>query len=125
MVVALLDTLIVVDLMRRYPRAEDWLRGQTDLGINRAVWLEILDGAKNNVDQQRALRLLRDFELVDVTTSDFDWATQQLLRLRLSHNVGAMDCLIAAPAYRLQLPLYTQNLKHFEPMLGALAQKPY
>jgi hypothetical protein len=31
----------------------------------------------------------------------------------------------SAPSYRLQLPLYTRNLKHFAPLLGKLAQEPY
>ena len=44
---------------------------------------------------------------------------------RLRFGVGVLDCLIAAPAFRLQLPLYTHNLKHFTPLLGDLAQKPY
>jgi predicted nucleic acid-binding protein len=43
----------------------------------------------------------------------------------LSHGVGIMDCLIASVSYRLQVPLYTRNLKHFTPLLGALAQTPY
>jgi hypothetical protein len=31
----------------------------------------------------------------------------------------------SAPSYRLQLPLYTRNLKHFAPLLGKLAREPY
>ena len=55
---------------------------------------------------------------------DLNWAMQQLRQYRLSHNVGILDCLIAAPAHRLQIPLYTRNLKHLEPLLGTLAQQP-
>jgi predicted nucleic acid-binding protein len=47
------------------------------------------------------------------------------MRYELSHGVGMMDCLIASVSYRLQLPLYTHNLKHFAPLLNDLAQKPY
>jgi hypothetical protein len=36
-----------------------------------------------------------------------------------------IDCLIAAPSHRLNVPLYTMNLKHFTPLLGALAVRPY
>jgi predicted nucleic acid-binding protein len=36
-----------------------------------------------------------------------------------------MDALIASAAYRLRVPLFTRNLKHFQPMLGPLVQKPY
>jgi predicted nucleic acid-binding protein len=56
---------------------------------------------------------------------DYDWAIRKSLELKLSHNAGAWDCLIGAVAHRLQVPLYTPNLKHFQPLLGELAQKPY
>lgn len=45
--------------------------------------------------------------------------------MRLSQNVDMMDCLIAASVHRLGLPLYTRNLKHFLPLIGDLACKPY
>ena len=48
-----------------------------------------------------------------------------LIGLSISHNVGSIDCLIASASHRLQLPLYTMNVKHFAPLLGGLAQKPY
>jgi predicted nucleic acid-binding protein len=69
--------------------------------------------------------MLRDFERVDLITADIDWAIQQLWLFKLSHNVGGNDCLIASVSHRLQIPLYTTNLKHFAPLLGVLAQKPY
>jgi predicted nucleic acid-binding protein len=50
---------------------------------------------------------------------------QQLERFQFSHHIGMNDCLIASVAYRLQLPLYTHNLKDMMPMIGQLAVKPY
>jgi predicted nucleic acid-binding protein len=63
--------------------------------------------------------------MVKMELHDIDWAMQQLEIYRLSHGVDIPDCLIAAPSYRLQIPLYTRNLKHFSPLLGELAQAPY
>lgn len=63
--------------------------------------------------------------MISNVPDDHEWAIKQMLRYHLSHNVGAFDCLIAAPAYRLRLPLYTHNLKHFAPLLGDLARRPY
>lgn len=125
MVTGLLDSNIVVDLLREREVARAWVAEQGRLGITRAVWLEVIEGARDSVGLRRALALLNEFELVEFTVSDFDWATQQIIRYRLSHNVDAFDCLIAAPSYRLQLPLYTRNVKHFVPLLGKLAQAPY
>ncbi|RMF81311.1 MAG: PIN domain-containing protein, partial [Chloroflexi bacterium] len=110
MVAALLDTNIIVDLLRKYKPAENWLATQSDLAVTRVVWLEILEGIQNQTQQQRTITLLNDFELVEFTVSDFDWAVRQMMRFRLSHNVDAFDCLIAAPAHRLQIPLLTHNV---------------
>lgn len=50
---------------------------------------------------------------------------QQMENFRLTHGVTSQDCLIAAVAYRLQLPLYTHNLKDMVPLIGTLALKRY
>lgn len=125
MVAALVDTSVVVDLLRDYPPANTWFLAQNDLAVSRGVWLEIIEGAQDRPAQHHALNLLRRFELIEITTPDVIWATERLLHFNLSHNIDAFDCLIAAASYRLQLPLYTRNLKHFAPLLGSLAKPPY
>ena len=125
MALALVDTAIVVDLLRGYPPAQSWFLTQQDLGASRAVWLEVIEGAQNRNAQRHALHLLRRMELVEITTADVVWATEQLLALNLSHNIDAFDCLIAAVSHRLQLPLFTRNLKYFSPLIGQQAQRPY
>lgn len=87
--------------------------------------MEVMFGAKNKTKQAMAIKMLKQFEMVYLTQEDQVWAMQQLQKHHLSHNVGVPDCLIAAPSYRLQLPLYTRNLKHFIPLLGNLAHEPY
>jgi predicted nucleic acid-binding protein len=126
MVTVLLDTSIVIDLLRGYPNSEQWLQSQTEeLGVTLYVWLEVLEGANNKANQQRAIALLNQFALVKTLSEDVDWSVQQLIQYNLSHNLDSIDCLIAAPAYRLQIPLYTRNLKHFRPLLGNQAIAPY
>ena len=125
MVSALLDTSVVVDLLRKHPPALTWLKGQSSLSLSAIVWLEVLEGVQNRRARALAVRTLKDFERVDPIKADFDWAVARILQFRLSHGVDAFDCLIASASYRLQLPLYTSNLKHFAPLLGDLAQEPY
>jgi predicted nucleic acid-binding protein len=50
---------------------------------------------------------------------------EQLEQLQFTHHVGKEDCLIASVAFRLQLPLYTHNVKDMAPMLGSLVIQPY
>lgn len=125
MVTGLLDSAILIDLLRSYSPAGSWLSGQERLGVTPIVWLEIIDGAPNSRALKRAVDLLRHFERVDLSPEDFDWGIRQALQYRLSHNVGMMDCLIGSVAHRLNVPLYTTNLKHFQPILGSLARRPY
>ena len=125
MVAGLLDSSVMIDVLRDYEPARLWLAGQGQLGVTRIVWLELLEGAANRRAQQRALALLRRFEIVEMTTDDMQWAVEQMVRWGLSHRVDAFDCLIAAVCPRLALPLYTRNLRHFVPLIGDLAQTPY
>ena len=125
MVSALLDTSIVVDLLRGYGPAQEWYLEQSNLGSSRIVWFETIEGAPNRQAQRHAIRLLRRFELVELTAEDMTFATAMLVRFNLSHNIDAFDCLIAVVNARLQVPLYTRNLKHFVPLIGELAQSPY
>lgn len=124
---ALLDSTVLVDLLRNYSRSVDWLESRQDdvLAITQLVFLEVISGTQNKIAQQRAFRRLSQFDMVYLTQADMDWAMEQLVRYKLSHNVGMMDCIIASVSYRLQVPLYTTNLKHFTPLLDTLAQKPY
>jgi hypothetical protein len=51
---------------------------------------------------------------------------QQLLIYRLSHDIAIMDCLVASVCYRLQVPLYSHNLRDMTALLGSsLVVKPY
>jgi hypothetical protein len=126
-VAACIDTSVIIDLSRQYLPAKQWMLTQVpaEIGISPAAWMEIMFGALNKTNQQKAQKLVSHFTLQYPTDADHDWAMRQIMKYGISHNVGVIDCLIAAPAYRLQLPLYTTNLKHFKPLLGALAVRPY
>lgn len=126
MVIALVDTSIVIDILRSHPPAIDWLQAQTEeIGITRFVWHEVIEGCGDKQKQRAAIRVLDKFRLIPITNEDVEWSTAALLQHYLKSKADASDCLIAATAYRLQKPLYTRNLKHFKPLLGELAQEPY
>lgn len=123
----LIDTGIIVDALRQYEPALDWLQKNRELivGISPIVWMELIRGAENKALQNRAEKLLQRFEVVYPTPESMQWAMLQLKTYRLSDGIGMNDCLIAAPSHCLQVPLYTRNLKHFAPVLGELARQPY
>jgi predicted nucleic acid-binding protein len=87
--------------------------------------MEVIDGCENKQALLKVLDALKTFELVQIEIQDVDWAHDKLAEFRLSHNVDPFDCLIASTPHRLQIPLYTRNLKHFTPLIGELAIQPY
>lgn len=125
MVARLLDTSIVVDLLRAYPRALEWFKTETGLSIPRAAILEVLEGAQDANRQRQALRLIKQLEFTEHAEGDLINATAMLSRFGLSHGVDAFDCMIAATSQRLNVPVLTRNLKHFRPLISELAISPY
>lgn len=116
---AMLDTTVLIDLLRGHPPAVAWLQAKdvSQYAISIIVRTENLRGAKDKLAFQRAARLMRSFETVYPESIDFDWALEQQVRFQLSHRVEWMDCLIAASAHRLGVLLYSHNLKHLSPLL--------
>jgi predicted nucleic acid-binding protein len=85
-----------------------------------------MHGAPSKAGQAVCKSILTQFDMEYLTPSDMDWAIQQVERYKLSHGVGINDCLIASVCYRLQVPLYTDNLKDMNLLLGnSLVVKPY
>lgn len=108
MTAAIADTTVVLHLYRRYAPALTWYGSLSQpLGITPITWMEVMYGAGSKAKQATCLALLGQFDLIHLTPSDQDWAMQQMEK------------------YRLQLPLYTHNLKDMTPMIGSLAVKPY
>ena len=90
------------------------------------TWLEVMHGAPGKAGQATCKAILSQFDMEYPTPADMDWAMQQLERYRLSHGVGIHDCLIASVAHRLQVPVYTHNLKDMRVLLGeTFVVKPY
>ena len=126
MTVAIVDTTVVVHLYRRYAPALTWYGSLSQpLSIIPVTWMEVMYGAGSRAKQAACKALLNQFDLGYLTSADQDWAMEQIERYRLSHGVAINDCLIASVAHRLQMPLYTHNLKDMIPLIGALAIKPY
>lgn len=124
---AVIDTAILIDILRGYPRALSWFKTQSSqhTAITPIVYMEMLSGARNKQEQSAALKFMRQFDMLYLEITDLEWAMTQMKTFYLSHNVGMADCLITSGCPRLQIPLYTKNLKHMTPLLGALAIQPY
>jgi predicted nucleic acid-binding protein len=124
---AVLDTSVLIDLLRGFPPASEWFesRGRRRIAITPVVWMETVQGARDAARRSQAIRLLRQFHVEHPTEDDNRWAMRQIARFHLSHGVQLQDAMIASVAVRLAIPLYTRNLKHFLPLPSLDPQKPY
>lgn len=126
MITACLDATVMIDLLRLHLPASRWLRQQNQsFGMTPVTGMECVRGGNNKVERQRAARLMQQFDMTYLTDADMDWAMGKFLVYGLSHGIGVADCLIASASARLNMPLFTHNLKHLRPILGQLAIKPY
>ena len=127
MIVGLVDSTVIIHLLRNNPPAIAWATTvSARLGVTSITWLEVMYGASGKVGQSRAKSVLAKFELQFPTQADQEWAMTQMEQYRLSQGVGINDCLIASVTQRLQVPLLTHNQKDFLKVLPAhLVIKPY
>jgi len=122
----IVDTTVILHYFRKNVTAQEWIKSQSvQLSIISITWLEVMEGASSKANQAQGKTILGLFDLLYVTPLDQQWAMKQLEQFQFSHHIGMNDCLIASVANRLQVPLYTHNLKDMTPIIGNLAVKPY
>jgi predicted nucleic acid-binding protein len=127
MTIGVVDSTVIIHVFRKNPGARAWMDAQpVRLLVTPITWLEVMHGAPGKAGQATCKAILSQFDMEYLTPPDMDWAMQQLERYRLSHGVGINDCLIASVAHRLQVPLYTHNLRDMRVLLNeTLVIKPY
>jgi predicted nucleic acid-binding protein len=120
----LLDTTVLVDLLRKNAAAVAWLRSTTGKPAVSVISLtELYAGARSRREEQELLALERSFRILNL---DRDIAVRAGVFVRLygaSHNIDDPDAIIAATADHHGLALATLNVKHF-PMFPKL-KRPY
>lgn len=120
------DTNILIELYRNDAASKAWFAQQQDIAITSITWMEMMEGSQGKTGQMRNLQIIAQFGMEYLADTDQQWAMAQLLQYRLSHGVSFKDCLIASVCNRLQIPLYTKNVKDFLPILTPrLVIRPY
>jgi hypothetical protein len=120
----LLDTCIVIDVLRDRTAAVAFVKGLTEppsLSVVSAT--ELVAGIRASLERVEVERLLSAYSVVDVGLEIARAAGDFLREYGPSHGLDAMDALIAATAKHSGLELATLNLKHF-PMFKGL-KRPY
>ena len=123
----LIDTDIMVDVLRGHPPAIEWLSSLTGdaPALPGPVVLELMEGCRNKMEMMRLLRRIEPFHIFWPTDSDCTRALRDFARSRLSHRVSIMDVLIAQCAIGLNATLCTFNTKHFKAIAQLRTEQPY
>jgi predicted nucleic acid-binding protein len=110
----LLDTDVLVDYLREYPPAVEYLESRREnLSTSVVVVAELYAGAREGSERTALSTLLSLFEIIPV---DAELAERGgLLRRDFGpkHGTGLADALIAASAQKSGAELVTLNAKHF------------
>ena len=123
----LLDTSILVDILRGYKPTRDWVDSipPTDRFVSVITAAELLAGCRNQTEQRAVERELALYAMLWLDEGASQAALEWYRRFHLSHGIGFLDCLIAATAVQRGLRLATLNLKHFAPLTNVHAERPH
>ena len=123
----LLDTDIMVDLLRGYPSAVSWLESikHESLALPGFVVLELLDGCSNRQQTDRLLTFVASYRTVWPSARDCDRAIADFALGRLRRRLSILDVLIAECAVGFHLPLYTFNVRHLAAVPDLRTVQPY
>lgn len=123
----LIETTILVDVLRGKPEAISWVNGLPSQGrwVSVITYFELLDGCRNRREQRAVAREMRNYRLLLLTEDISRIALSWFERFHLSHGVGFLDSLIGATAFHQDLAIATLNTKHFEPLTNLRVERPY
>ena len=123
----LIDTDILIDFSHA-DEASAALIASTEstdtLAVSTITVLEFLQGARDKREWQSCARTLLRFKHITLTGETSLLAPQLFGKYRLSHNLALADCLIAATAITLGIPLLTKNQRDFR-FINDLQLLPY
>jgi len=122
----ILDTDVLIDLVREHPAAAAWFASLPTLPAACGfAALELTYGCLNTAELRAVRTFLRTFTIVWPSEEDLWRALIDYAPLHLSHGLGAMDALIAATAVGRGVPLVTFNVRHFRAVPNLTTLQPY
>lgn len=120
----LLDTSVVIDVLRAHPAAAAYVKSLGSVPIcSEITRVEVVRGLRSRQrDTAQALFRALDWAILDEVIAQRAGELGRIYR-RSHQGLSSVDLVIAATAQETGLPLATMNLKHF-PMFKGL-HRPY
>ena len=123
----LLDTDIMIDLLRQYPPAVRWLDSldSEEIILPGFVAMELIQGCRDKAKQQELERELRSYGVAWPSPTACNEALSVFTNYHLSHGIGILDALIDQLAVFLNVNLCTFNQKHYSVIPDLNTLQPY
>jgi predicted nucleic acid-binding protein len=123
----IVDTDVMVDLIRQHQPALDWLNSLDDepLLVPGFVAMELIDGCNNTREIRATRRLLNSHRIVWASEATCDSALSAFTDNRPKYGLGIIDSLVGQMAIALDIPLATFNKKHYTCIPGLQTLQPY
>ncbi len=124
----LLDSDVMIDLLRGYPPAVAWFDGlpeEEEIILPGFVVMELMQGCRNRDELERLQRAVSPYGIFWPKPADCDRALKSFAQYHLSQNAGLLDVLIAHTALALDIPLHTFNQKHYQFVADLQTVQPY
>jgi len=123
----LIDTDVMVDVLRGHPPAGSWLAGlgTAATALPGLVAMELLQGCRDLAEQRRLEGQLGRFTLIWPTEADCRRAYRDFATHRLARGLGLLDALIGQTAVGCGETLATFNVKHYSAVNGLITVQPY
>ncbi len=122
----LLDTDVMIDILRGYLPAVNWLAGLLEVpGLPGFVVMELISGCPNKAEVKKLQKSLNLFQIYWPTENDCNRALDVFVKYKLNNGLGIMDALIGECAVGLGATLSTFNLKHFKVIPSLKTEQPY
>jgi predicted nucleic acid-binding protein len=125
----LLDTTILIDLLRGNTNAADFVdtafADRVPLFVSVISAMELVVGCRNKREVDQAKHLITSFGLLHLHPSESRQAYELVQAYSKSHGLAIPGALIAATALAQELELASDNVRHFEMISGLRVARPY
>ena len=125
----LLDTDIMIDVMREYAPAVEWIQALRErnakLSLTGLTVMELVQGCENKEQVGNLREEVKPFHILWPSYLACSQALEAYMQYRLSHGLSILYALIGQMAQDLGIPLHTFNKRHFETIFKLQTVQPY
>jgi len=121
----LLDTNILIDLLRRYEPAVKFLGELETVYVSTITPMELIQGASNKIELNAILSFNKNLEVIEISERISKEANEVMRKYFLETQIEVADAIIAATAIVNHRVLLTRNIKHFKKIEGLSVKDPY